>query len=244
MEEKSVKNNNGKGKTIILIVIAVVVLLVVGYFICSKVLAKNTNKKKKNNNVANSVIVNQEPDDSDLILKIYEQTNTNKYTITKSGYNNEEYKYLASYSCSNLNCKGYSVTPVGTKSIIYDNYKYYLYNYGNARLEELDLGTGDIENIEMIYSNTNVYGLYVINSESKGAFYNLDKKRYVTEFVYDGDASSKAVNLIDNNYFVGVSNLDDSNVMLYVIDSEAGDIVKTMENVTDIDEELKSLSLR
>ena len=231
-------------KKIILIVAIVVVLLVVGIVVFSKVLNKNTHKKHSNKPVDSSIIVNQEPEDSDLILKIYEQENAdgNKYVISKTGYDSQEYKYLASYSCKSMNCKGYGVSPLGTKSVIYDNNTFYLYNYGNARLEELDLRVLDISDIEIIYSDKSVYGLYIINSESKGAFYNLDKKRFVTEFVYDGNGSANSYDLIDKNYFVGIANNDDESYILDIINNESGDIVKMIDNVTNIEEALKSVN--
>ncbi len=229
-----------KKKNIILIVVAAIVLLVVCYFVCTKVFVK---KPKKKVNTNREFVAEVEPADSDLVIKIYEHDGG--YVITKKGYNSDDYKYLASYNCSSLNCKGYDVSPTGTKAIIFDNYTYYLYNYGNLRKEEVSLGNIGISNIEIIYSDRNVYGLYVINEENKGAFYNLDKNRYVTEFIYDGNASNKNDNLTDNNYFVGINNLGDgSTYTINIINNEAGDIVKILDSVTDIEKELKNVSLR
>ena len=229
-----------KKKNIILIVVAAIVLLVVCYFVCTKVFVK---KPKKKVNTNREFVAEVEPVDSDLVIKIYEHDG--EYVITKKGNNGDEYKYLASYNCSSLNCQGYDVSPMGTKAIIFDNYTYYLYNYGNLRKEEVTLGNIGISNIEIIYSDRNIYGLYVINEDNKGAFYNLDKQRYVTEFIYDGNASNKNANLTDNNYFVGINNLDDgSTYTINIINNEAGDIVKIIDSVTDIEKELKNVSLR
>ena len=71
-------------KKIIYVVVGVVVLLLIGILVFSKVLSKNTNKKRSNKPVNSSVIVNQEPEDSNLLLKIYEHAELTKPKILKA----------------------------------------------------------------------------------------------------------------------------------------------------------------
>lgn len=155
----------------------------------------------------------------------------NWYNISEYAYDNENYIYVDSYKCYSEDCHGYGVSYVTKEAIIYDNNKYYLYNYGTKKSEELDLGKEELNNIEMIHSSKDTYGLYIINKNYKGAFYNLKNKEYITGFIYNGASNYQVDELLDMNYFAGtITNENTYKSVIDIIDNNKGNKIKTIND--------------
>ena len=176
----------------------------------------------------------EEPKRDGGTIYIY-KSGDNWYNITDFAYDNEYYTYVDSYKCFSTNCHGYSVSNVTKEAIIYDNNKYYLYNYDSKATTELDLGKQEFNRIEMIHSNKNTYGLFVATNDVKGAFYNLKSKKYISDFIYNGANNYQVNELLDNNYFAGtIYDEKTKKSIINVIDNVSGKIIKTIDDAVFI----------
>ena len=155
----------------------------------------------------------------------------NWYNISEYAYENDYYTYVDSYKCYSTNCRGYSISYVTKEAIIYDNNKYYLYNYDTKKSEELALGNEEFSNIDLIYSRKNTYGLYVVNKNGKGAFYNLKNREYISNFIYDNANNYQTDELLDMNYFAGtIVNENDYSGIIEIINNSNGAKIKTISD--------------
>ena len=155
----------------------------------------------------------------------------NWYNISEYAYENDYYTYVDSYKCYSTNCRGYSISYVTKEAIIYDNNKYYLYNYDTKKSEELVLGNEEFSSIDLIYSSKNTYGLYVVNKNGKGAFYNLKNREYVSNFIYDSANNYQTDELLDMNYFIGtIINENDYTGIIEIINNSNGNKIKTISD--------------
>ena len=155
----------------------------------------------------------------------------NWYNISEYAYDNEYYTYVDSYKCYSTTCRGYSISYVTKEAIIYDNNKYYLYNYDTKKSEELALGNEEFSNIDLIYSRKNTYGLYVVNKNNKGAFYNLKNREYISNFIYDNANNYQTDELLDMNYFAGtIINENDYTGIIEIINNSNGAKIKTISD--------------
>ena len=155
----------------------------------------------------------------------------NWYNISEYAYENDYYTYVDSYKCYSTNCRGYSISYVTKEAIIYDNNKYYLYNYDTKKSEELVLGNEEFSSIDLIYSSKNTYGLYVVNKNGKGAFYNLKNREYISNFIYDNANNYQTDELLDMNYFAGtIVNENDYSGIIEIINNSNGAKIKTISD--------------
>ena len=155
----------------------------------------------------------------------------NWYNISEYAYDNEYYTYVDSYKCYSTTCRGYSISYVTKEAIIYDNNKYYLYNYDTKKSEELVLGNEEFSSIDLIYSSKNTYGLYVVNKNNKGAFYNLKNREYISNFIYDNANNYQTDELLDMNYFAGtIINENDYTGIIEIINNSNGAKIKTISD--------------
>lgn len=162
------------------------------------------------------------------------------YVVTTQKYENNTYgdiyTLIDTYKCQEENCKGYySSTPNINKTIIYDD-KYYMYNYKTHEKEEINLGNEEYQSVNLIASKEKIYALSVKNYQDKIAFYNLETKKYITDFIYDESTSYNIDTLLENNYLVGYQIDEEYNVEAHIINKNDGSTHKILKEVGSIQE--------
>lgn len=153
------------------------------------------------------------------------------YIDTKSEYNDwiydeTNYKKKYTYKCNNANCNGKVVYEYLNYAIIKDK-EYIIYDYLKNKYKEINIDDVDITNIadvSFLYYDGKIYGYALRNTDDKVAIYNLEKKKLITDFVYNSYFYSESPELIDDNIIVS----DDVNQ--YVLDFNNGKVKFTFNN--------------
>lgn len=174
--------------------------------------------------------------------EIKEDTSNNKKIYIYKNNRDKEYNYYAlnntidienielvdTYTCSSDECKGYNTSTKNNKDVVlYDN-AYYLYNpISKSKNEITGLSTDTYMFIDlMTRSDGSSYALYLTKSNGYGAFYRVDKKVLVTDYLYSSNTTTEK--LLEAGYFGGVKESKNSSVS--IIHQNTGEEVYTFKD--------------
>ena len=180
--------------------------------------------------------------------EIKEDTSNNKKIYIYKNNNNKEYNYYAlnnevsidgvelvgTYTCSSDECKGYNTATKNNKEVVIYDSSYYLYNPISKNKEEITGLSNEIYMFIDLYtrSDGSSYALYVTKNDGHGAFYRVDKKVLITDYLYS--SSSTTERLLEAGYFAGVKESKNSSVS--IIHQNTGEEVYTFNNVLYIND--------
>ena len=185
----------------------------------------NENFEKIMDSAKSGVIINFYKSEGNDYLSSYSSND-----IYENNYENNNYEKVGSYECYSYNCKfknGYL-----DKTVIYDG-DYILYDVKTKKSTRLDLNVDSSDYVSFIYYDKVIYGLSV-SKYNKYAFYDLNKKKYITDFEYSGfnnynDGSIKF------NKLIAYKNIDDDNPFesnFYIYDLTSGKIIYDKSNLS------------
>ncbi len=144
-------------------------------------------------------------------------------------YDETKYKKKYTYKCENSDCKGNIVYEFLNYAIIKDG-NYIIYDYVKNKYKDIEVDASDIKDVNLLYYEDKLYGYALVNFEDKVAIYNLDKKRLVTDFTYNGNYYNESPELIDGNIIA----CDDLNQ--YLLDFDTGEVKLTFDNTIGPDD--------
>lgn len=129
------------------------------------------------------------------------------------------YKVVASYDCISPECKSYGSYSNKNYIIIKDN-DYYIYDYKKNKAMMLNLPRAYYNTVEFLGYEDKIYGISVSNINELYAYYSIEKKKFVTEFKYNGiDGYSNPI--FANKKFVS-NVLEGETHKYYVVDMNTG----------------------
>ena len=231
------QNNNGS-KTALIIVLSIVgglivvglIVLLLWIFVFKKGLdtyqdlSNNINNELKENNNKKEENYEIEKDNekevekrekSGIKISLY-KTYENEYIFFfysketgKNYYETDEYTKVGEYECYSYNCKykdGFD-----NSIIVYDE-DYILYDINTKKETKLDLNADSTNDVRFIYYDKKVYGLQVAKYD-KYAYFDLSKKKYITDFEYSGFNYDGALKI---NKIVGYKITDSDEIGMYM----------------------------
>ena len=164
------------------------------------------------------------------IYKVDIQDDKSYYVIYNYENNNGNYELVKRYKCQSKDCKGYYIKKEKSQALIYDNNRYYYYNYENDRKTIVNAGTEKYLNINIIGTDDTDYGLSLMNGE-KTAIYSFEKDEIITDFIYSNVSTYDVDELLKNGYFAASIYDEDTKInTLQIIDIKDGSIKKTFDN--------------
>ncbi|MDO4996981.1 MAG: hypothetical protein Q4E69_07350, partial [Bacilli bacterium] len=133
------------------------------------------------------------------------------------------------YTCSSDECKGYNTSTKNNKDVVIYDSTYYLYNpISKVKTEVTGLSNNIYAFIDlMTRSDGTSYALYLTRNDGAGAFYRIDKKVLVTDYLYSSNSTTDK--LLEAGYFAGVKELK-SNNGVFIIHQNTGEEVYTFNN--------------
>lgn len=149
------------------------------------------------------------------------------YYISEDNTSPEE-ALVRIYNCKTKKCAYFDVT--GENVVIYDNNKYYIYNFIKNKKTEVNLENYNYQKIEILEFNKNIYAL-VIRKNDKSALYLIEDKKYITDFEY----TTFWLNNEDmyNKGYIFASTIDEENYKKYILNLKTGKIA--FNNDEDLD---------
>ena len=175
--------------------------------------------------------------------EIKEDTSNNSKIYIYKNNNSKEYNYYAlnnttdiegielidTYTCSSDECRGYNTSTKNNKDVVIYDGSYYLYNpITKVKNEVTGLSTDIYLFIDlMTRSDGTSYALYLTRSDGAGAFYRIDKKALVTDYLYSSNTTTNK--LLESGYFAGVKELK-SNNGVYIIHQNTGEEVYSFKD--------------
>ena len=179
----------------------------------------------------------EEPAKVEGQLYIYKYKITNDvdgvYLIMNQKETLENYNLVTTYDCASANCYGYSIDSNGKNAIIYDDNKNFIYNLDTKEKEIINVEEKQYSRIDFIASASKKYGL-VLNNGNNYAFYNLDSKKLVTDYVYNSYAGYQVDELLEKGYFAGIKYGDNYDYVLEIINANYGSLYKSLNQKAGI----------
>ena len=171
-----------------------------------------------------------------IYLYKYNNTYKGQDSVTKESVNTKQYfvstyvdyqegTLVDTYECYTKECKAYDFSDVLGKAIIYDG-AYYLYNFNNDEKIKLDITDNNLNYINFVQTDMKVYGLVLYKESGKGAFYNLNSNKIITDYNY--------YNIYALSSFDGI--FAASYEYTYLIDLNNGKILKSIKGLNYISE--------
>lgn len=149
---------------------------------------------------------------------------------------NNHLKLITTYNCENEKCKGYGNGANNNKNVIIYDDKYYLFDAVSLEKQELPgLGTKEYERINLVTDKNNrTVGLFASKKASEGAYYLLNKNKFVTDFEYQEDTTTNTI--ATNGYFAAIKSKNNTN-NIFLLHQVTGEVIKTFKNALYIQEE-------
>lgn len=130
------------------------------------------------------------------------------------------YKLKNTYKCTTADCVYF--TPLDGFSVIYDDAKYYYYDYENNKAKKISL-EGTFKDINILSYEGKIYGLVLTNDSNLKAFYSYDDEKVTIDYKYDYMETYNRFLLSKGMLIVGYTN-EFSNYETYIVDYKTGDI--------------------
>ena len=237
-----VKDNSGKTALIIvlsivggLIVIGLIVFLVLWMFIFKKGSHKIQEVKPSGNQQEQIVEpIKKEDEDkekSGVKISLYKMDgndyifsyNSNEYKENYYAKNND-YELIGDYECYSYSCK-YKDGAVD-QIVVYDD-DFILYDVKKDKETVIDLDIDSTDDVRFVIYDNKAYGLQT-GKYDKYAYFDLNKKKYITDFEYSGFNSDGA---LKSNKIIGYKTSDTDEIGMYMksnyylIDTKTGKII-------------------
>lgn len=226
---------------ITILIIILTILLIIGVIFVTPLISSTDNNKIDNvppiinsNETNNNEWINIEKTNSESFIKLYKSNNykSNEWIFIKNNdyINLFNYNLITEYNCISNDCEGIIMNE--QYAIVNDNKKFYLYDYNNKKIKELDFSNinFDTYNIDKLISSKNeLYGLVLSDKNNKKGYYSYIEKAITIPMEYD----EVSLEYLKNSYIEFYKNdINNSNVKylsIYV------DIITGMEKITNYD---------
>lgn len=124
---------------------------------------------------------------------------------------------LGKYICKNDGCNVFGLDVTEDYLVVYDNYKYFLYDYKkNKNIYEFDIDDNKYWYIEPVYNNNKLKGV-ILKSGIKSSYYDLKLKKYIVDYSTYNLYYPKE--LINTNYVLSHSNYENDAKLILDINS-------------------------
>ena len=177
--------------------------------------------------------------DSEIYIyhAVYSNGDTDYYYASNTPYDfDDNPKLVDTYSCQSNNCIGYASYANHNKEVVIFDEEYYLYNQNNKEKTAINnIGNSKYEDVELILDkNYNVFALFLINSNHKGAFYINNKETIITDFEYDSPTTPTS--LIEKGY-LAANQIINNDISVYLINQITGEQANKFDGVYSIYDE-------
>ena len=130
---------------------------------------------------------------------------------------------VATYYCIFSDCKGKYIIDDAPFAIIKDGKKYVIYNYKSNMYKNLKI-TEEVSMFDILYYDSEVYGIIVGNDNNKYKIYSLKLNKYLSDYKYTNYENNSAsllkgyvllINNNDENSNYDIINLNDGSTNTY-----------------------------